>query len=93
VVGIPARQVSKVAAEENFEPYGTPMGDLPDPDAQLIDGLRKQIGELRDQIGEVALLQARIDELERELAAVEERMGPVNVPRRAKAVAAAETKN
>lgn len=93
VVGIPARQVSKVAVEENFEPYGTPMGDLPDPDAQLIDGLRKQIAELRGQIGEVALLQARTDELERELAAVEERMGPVNMPRRAKAVAAAETKN
>ena len=93
VVGIPARQVSKVAVEENFEPYGTPMGDLPDPDAQLIDGLRKQIAELQGQIGEVALLQARTDELERELAAVEERMGPANMPRPAKAVAAASTKN
>lgn len=93
VVGIPARQVSRVEAEESFEPYGTPMGDLPDPDAQLIDGLRKQIGELKGQIGEVALLQARTDELERELAAVEERMGPVSVPRRAKAVQATETKN
>ena len=94
VVGIPAREVSKVKAEESFEPYGTPMGDLPDPDAQLIDGLRKQIGELRGQIGEVALLQARIDELERELAVVEERLGPVSVPRRrAKAVQEAGTKN
>ncbi len=93
VVGIPAREVSKVVAEESFEPYGTPMGDLPDPDAQLIDGLRKQIGELRGEIGEVAALQARIEELERELAEVEERMGPVAVPRPDKTVEAAETKN
>lgn len=93
VVGIPARQVSKVEAEEKFEPYGTPMGDLPDPDAQLIEGLRKQIGDLRSQIGEVARLQARIDELERELAKVEQRMAPVAVPEPAKAVQAAGTKN
>ena len=66
---------------------------LPDPDAQLIDGLRKQIGELRGEIGEVAALQARIEELERELAEVEERMGPVAVPRPDKTVEAAETKN
>lgn len=93
VVGIPAKEVSKVAAEEKFEPYGTPMGDVPDPDAQLIDGLRRQIGELRGQIGEVARLQARIDELERELAQIEQRIGPVAVRETAKAVATADRKN
>jgi len=93
VVGIPARQVSKVEVEERFEPYGTPMGDLPDPGAQVIEALRKQIGELRGQIGEVARLQARIEELEGELSQVEARMGPVAMPQSAKAVQAAGTKN
>jgi serine O-acetyltransferase len=93
MVGIPAKQVSKVAAEESFEPYGTPMGDVPDPDAAVIDGLRTQIGDLKEKIGEVARLQARIAELEHELAAVEEQMGPVRMPARAKAAQPASTKN
>jgi serine O-acetyltransferase len=77
VVGIPAKQVSKVMVEESFEPYGTPMGDMPDPDKQVIDGLKVQIGQLKSQLGDVAALQGRIAELERELASVEEQLGPV----------------
>jgi serine O-acetyltransferase len=93
VVGIPAKQVSKVVAEENFEPYGTPMGDMPDPDKQVIDGLKLQIGELKTQLGDVAALQARIDELERELASVEEQLGPVKAPGRRHGEQAAPVKN
>ena len=93
MVGIPAKQVSKVVAEESFEPYGTPMGDVPDPDAAVIDGLRAQIGDLKDKIGEVAHLQARIADLERELAEVEEQMTPARMPGRAKAAQPASTKN
>ena len=62
VVGIPAREVSKVVAEESFEPYGTPMGDLPDPVIRAIDGL----------MGELTRLQGRVDELESRLAGRDE---------------------
>lgn len=86
VVGIPAKEVSKVVAEKTFEPYGTPLGDMPDPDAQVIEALRLQIGELKNQLGDVAAMQARIDELERELASVEDRLAPVNVGGRPHAV-------
>ncbi len=84
VVGIPAKQVSKVVEEECFEPYGTPMGDMPDPDAQIIDGLRAQIGEIKGQLNDVVAMQARIAELERELAQVEEQLTPVKVPARSR---------
>ena len=93
VVGIPAKQVSKVMAEESFEPYGTPMGGMPDPDAQVIDGLRVQIGELKNQLGDVAALQSRIADLERELALVEEQLVPVKVPGRSRSEQPATTKN
>lgn len=92
MVGIPAKQVSKVVAEESFEPYGTPMGDVPDPDAVVIEALRAQIGDLKSKIGEVARLQARIAELEHELAEVEAQMPPVRMPGR-KAAQPASTKN
>ena len=93
VVGIPAKQVSKVVAEESFEPYGTPMGDMPDPDAQIIDGLRAQIRDLKGQLGDVAALQARIADLEREVALVEEQLVPVKVPERARGEHTPATKN
>lgn len=97
VVGIPAKQVSKVAAEDCFEPYGTPLGDMPDPDAQVIDGLRVQIGELKRSFVDISQMandqQARIVELERELAVVEENMGPVAVSGRTKAEQSVTTKN
>lgn len=93
VVGIPAKQVSKVAAEESFEPYGTPMGDIADPDAQVIEGLRAQMGDLKLQLSDVAALQGRVADLERELALVEDQMAPVKVPGRPGAEQPATTKN
>jgi serine O-acetyltransferase len=93
VVGIPAKQVSKVAKEDKFEPYGTPMGDMPDPDAQVIDGLRAQIGDLKKQLGDVAGLQTRIAELERDLALVEDHLGPVQATDRRSDDRSATTKN
>lgn len=93
VVGIPAKEVSKVMAEESFEPYGTPLGDLPDPDAQVIDALRVQISELKNQLGDVAAMQARIEELERELALVEDQLAPMKVGESRRAVGSATTKN
>ncbi len=56
VVGIPARivQARRDAGAERFSPYGTPLGDLPDPVARAIEGLMEQ----------VSVLQARIDQLE-----------------------------
>lgn len=67
VVGIPGRVVSKVAASDCFEPYGTPMGDMPDPMVQMVDGLKAQIGGMK----------SRIDELEHELAEYEKALAPV----------------
>jgi hypothetical protein len=93
MVGIPAREVSKVVAEESFEPYGTPLGDVPDPDAKIIDGLRIQIADLKKQLGDVAALQARIVDLERELAQVEDQLAPVKVPDRRRPSQPATTKN
>ena len=56
VVGIPGRVIPRstenVGAE--FSPYGTPIGDIPDPIARALEGLMDQ----------VTMLRARIDELE-----------------------------
>ena len=59
VVGIPARVVSKAktTSSEQFSPYGTPLGDLPDPVASAIRGL----------IDEVTTLRRRIEDLETDL--------------------------
>ena len=56
VVGIPGRVVSKAksAGDEQFSPYGTPLGDLPDPVANAIRGL----------IDEVTTLRRRVEDLE-----------------------------
>lgn len=56
VVGVPAQVVVPRAKIKNsiFSPYGTPMGDLPDPVARAIEGL----------VDQVSSLKARIDELE-----------------------------
>lgn len=66
VVGIPGRVVSKVKAEKDFNAYGTPMGDQPDPMAPVIDGLKTQIGGLK----------SRIEEMERDLAEYEKVSSP-----------------
>ena len=56
VVGIPGRAIPRstdnIGAE--FSPYGTPIGDIPDPIARALEGLMDQ----------VITLQARIEELE-----------------------------
>jgi len=59
VVGIPARVVMPraKAAEQEFSPYGTPIGDLPDPVVKAIDGLMEQVTNLK----------AHVQELERRL--------------------------
>ena len=56
VVGVPARVVTPKTKnqERDFSPYGTPMGDLPDPVAHAIEGL----------VDQVTRLHARIEELE-----------------------------
>ena len=59
VVGIPAQVVVRESTSDSDEfcPYGTPLGDLPDPVARSLEGL----------IDHVTLLQARIEELEQQL--------------------------
>lgn len=66
VVGIPGRVVSKAKTveSEHFSPYGTPLGDLPDPVASAIRGLME----------EVATLRRRVDEMESERTAA----GPID---------------
>ncbi|MBL22626.1 MAG: serine O-acetyltransferase [Rhodospirillaceae bacterium] len=63
VVGIPAQVVERKgsALAEEFCPYGTPLGDLPDPVARSLEGL----------IDHVTNLQARIDQLETQLSEAE----------------------
>ena len=56
VVGIPGRAIPRstdnIGAE--FSPYGTPIGDIPDPIARALEGLMDQ----------VITLKARVEELE-----------------------------
>ncbi|MEX2617700.1 MAG: serine O-acetyltransferase [Alphaproteobacteria bacterium] len=63
VVGIPGRALARPAATEQdaFAPYGTPLGDVPDPIIRAMDGLMDQ----------VTTLKVRIDELERQLGSVQ----------------------
>lgn len=63
VVGIPAQAIERKSAilGEEFCPYGTPLGDLPDPVARSLEGL----------IDHVTNLQARIEQLETQLAEAE----------------------
>ena len=68
VVGIPARTVQTRSAPGagGFSPYGTPLGDLPDPVIRAIDGL----------MGELTQLQGRVVELEKRLADQEAGLAP-----------------
>ncbi len=56
VVGIPGRVIPRSTdnAGAEFSPYGTPIGDIPDPIARALEGLMDQ----------VITLQARVEELE-----------------------------
>lgn len=77
VVGIPGRVVSKAKsiADEQFSPYGTPLGDLPDPVASAIRGL----------MDEVMILRRRIDDLESKRQSAPANGGDVEPPETAQA--------
>ena len=64
-VGVPARAVMPKDREKahEFQAYGTPSGDCPDPVLQTIDALRQQ----------VTALSQRVEELESEIDAGAER--------------------
>jgi serine O-acetyltransferase len=59
VVGIPGRVVQRrrSSRQEGFAPYGTTLGELPDPVARAIEGL----------MDHVSILKARVDQLEGQL--------------------------
>jgi len=60
VVGIPARvAVPRGRSGDEFSPYGTPLGDLPDPVARAIDGLMEQVTTLKAQVQD---LERRVEE-------------------------------
>ncbi len=80
VVGIPARVIPKTKADDNFAPYGTPLGDLPDPVANAIKGL----------IDGVTNLSQRVEQLETEREDLRARLSAVDVDGE---VAAAESGN
>jgi serine O-acetyltransferase len=70
MVGIPAKPVqvhSTPASEEKFVAYGTPTGELPDPVARAIDGLLQEVHGLR----------ARVNELESQAEAQQQRVSGV----------------
>ena len=56
VVGIPGRAIVRSAKDDpgRFAPYGTPLGDVPDPVARALEGL----------VDQVTLLKAQVEELE-----------------------------
>lgn len=58
VVGIPGRSIPRSNGDRSpeFSPYGTPLGDIPDPIVRALDGLMEQ----------VTTLKARVEELETE---------------------------
>lgn len=59
VVGIPGRAIPRSTGDgsQEFSPYGTPMGDIPDPIARALEGLMEQ----------VTTLKTRVEELEAEI--------------------------
>lgn len=62
MVGIPAKPVARARKnDDSFAPYGTPLGDLPDPAARAIEGLMQQVETLKAQIGS---LESRLEEAE-----------------------------
>jgi len=63
VVGVPAKVVMarSKAQETVFSPYGTPLGDMPDPVAKAIDGLMQEISGLR---AELRVMEDRLSEAE-----------------------------
>ncbi|MSO71347.1 MAG: serine O-acetyltransferase [Alphaproteobacteria bacterium] len=70
VVGVPARVVQPkgTAKPDQFTAYGTPTDDLPDPVARAVERLSR---ELMAQHARIEMQNARIEQLERELAKAE----------------------
>jgi serine O-acetyltransferase len=69
VVGIPGRAIPRGSGSRSaeFSPYGTPLGDVPDPIARALEGLMEQ----------VTTLKARVEELE---ADAKHRAGSIEAP-------------
>ncbi|MFT6580804.1 MAG: serine O-acetyltransferase [Alphaproteobacteria bacterium] len=63
VVGIPGRAIVRVkgAAGDEFAPYGTPLGDLPDPVARALEGLMDQVTGLKARVEE---LESQVEDIE-----------------------------
>ena len=60
VVGIPARVIARAQnSDGEFAPYGTPLGELPDPVAKAMDGLMEHVSTLNARIKD---LESRLDE-------------------------------
>ena len=70
VVGVPAKIVGSRAKTEahDFSPYGTPMGDVPDPVARAIEGLIDQVSGLKARVEE---MESQINDYESERSTVE----------------------
>jgi serine O-acetyltransferase len=52
VVGIPARPIPRGSGSRSaeFSPYGTPLGDVPDPIARDVRGLMEQVTTLKERV-------------------------------------------
>ncbi len=70
VVGVPAKIVGSRAKTKahDFSPYGTPMGDVPDPVARAIEGLIDQVSGLKVRVEE---MESQINDYESERSTVE----------------------
>lgn len=55
VVGIPGRAIPRSTdnAGAEFSPYGTPIGDIPDPIARALEGLMDQVTTLKARVKEL----------------------------------------
>ncbi len=60
VVGIPGRAIPRRTGSHSpeFSPYGTPLGDIPDPVVRALDGLMEQVTTLKTRVEE---LEAQVE--------------------------------
>ena len=60
VVGIPGRAIPRNTENRSatFSPYGTPLGDIPDPVVRALDGLMEQVTTLKTRVSE---LEAQVE--------------------------------
>ena len=60
VVGIPGRAIPRPTGSHSpeFSPYGTPLGDIPDPVVRALDGLMEQVTTLKMRVEE---LEAQVE--------------------------------